>query len=721
MRRLVLPLSNRSPEVVEEGELMLDSQALSNPQNKVRKDEDDDESHDYDSLGSLPKGEIARRIRREVAGKRRAFAPNPQGIRLNNNSVDSSSTVRRAAVAMDPRMNHRRPRIHPQDPPSKGNSSRESMSRSHSQEGRDANDVERRFARGRPRIAGYPTSSAESSSSQLSSEFREQLERELDGQNYTEGDLRFNGPIIKRPPRPPKGTGDNAGAKIAPKRGAIGVRAQPQVARRDSLSLSENSSMTSDAPVYSQEDSTYLLYGYADWAELPTHETDAELKNIRQRFLRQNSSLSSNHSNPGNFAMPRKKSNQHYSDEDQPDTEGLPTGFYRRKDGVIQSFGSSNSSSSKNNSRYTKEILIQQDRESSRNDNNTKGEGNQSIDAEKSIDSTKYGTPMAWLPESNSIVASTVSSTNNDSTLQTDNNESTLQSEAESTNNGFVSAIVQSFEETMNEFRTGIRRKKSKEIERAKDASSVSTASTPSSIRRAKVKSTAAAEAAAIAMRSSRPSQSHIPPVPRGWEFDPKSHPSFSESEGYDDSTITTKESRMPTNRAIVDVSRLPEEERPEYLEPAPSKQLVGHHPIRDSNQRMDGVANSILLAKRSGEGANRQRQDQQHLAPRERYARQDESSFRKAAEDGAAEYYPEPTRRGDRVPEMIPSKGAVAAPSVVSDISSLPKARDHNNLVDFASINGYGGLSVDDNITGFIDKMALALRLAVFQPNGCR
>jgi hypothetical protein len=37
------------------------------------------------------------------------------------------------------------------------------------------------------------------------------------------------------------------------------------------------------------------------------------------------------------------------------------------------------------------------------------------------------------------------------------------------------------------------------------------------------------------------------------------------------------------------------------------------------------------------------------------------------------------------------------------------------------SSKNGYGGFTVEDNITGFIDKMAVALRQAVFQQaKGC-
>ena len=88
---------------------------------------------------------------------------------------------------------------------------------------------------------------------------------EFKDQPFMEGNLKINGLARKLPPRPPKKLDNvpNAHEAAPPMQGMARGRSQPQFRRRDSLSASTNSSMSSDAPVYSQEDSTYLLYGYA--------------------------------------------------------------------------------------------------------------------------------------------------------------------------------------------------------------------------------------------------------------------------------------------------------------------------------------------------------------------------------------------------------------------------------------------------------------------------
>jgi hypothetical protein len=527
-------------------------------------------------------------------------------------------------------------------------------------------------------------------------------------------------------------------------------RARPQVRRRDNLSASESSSMSSDAPIYSQEDSTYLLHGYADWAELPTDQNDTDLEQIRQRFLRQDSSFSSNPSRTDSVAKSSRRRNRMDLRLDSPDRAGLPAGFYRRKDGVIHSLKSSNDSSSNQSSRYTEEIKFHDSQGQDKSNEAAEGDeaANRSIDPGNSKDSTKYGTPMAWLPDRNSVTDSVASDTKNESTYQTSIIDSTIPTEVRNDNNssnkGLVSALVRSFEETINEFRTGVRRSEEynatettnkKQTKETSDESIVSTAvstvSTPSVIRKAKGKATAAAAAAvaaALAKRSTLPRQQYtprpqVPPVPSGWGFDPAGHSSFSESEGYDDSTITTKESRMPKYRAIVDVSDLPEEERPEYLDPVMSDEQhiaeVTVPPSFPTNRKVENEENSILQPRRIGETYHQQMQ-WHALQPNLYNPHQAQRSVPNNAISEIA-YFPEPTRKGDMVPEMVSGRGAAVAPSVVSDISSLPRSKA-NNFLDFTSLNAYGGgLSVDDNITGFIDKMALALRLAVFQPNGCR
>ncbi|KAG7369238.1 hypothetical protein IV203_031981 [Nitzschia inconspicua] len=733
MRKLMLPRSRRSPTAVEEGALMLDAVVQ-------EEQDDDDESHDYDSFGSLPKGEISRRIRTGIGRKSRSLVSTPQGMRLNNSSIDDgSSTVRRAAVAMDSRLFRRRrhrPQNYPRDPPTQGSnsSSNKRSTRDQIQTAEDRHDMhdDRSFhsyydrissSERRSRMTGYRPSHSFSSSQMSDETQQDDLEQELEEHPQRRVQpFRAIDSNNQLPPRP-----------LQP-----GERPQPRLSRSGSLSMSGGSSTTSseDVVIYLPEDSKYLLYGHSDWAELPTQKTDPELGQIRQRFLRQNSSLSSNHSIPDGSVMPGSNSRLGplYSNEDELDTEGLPKGFFRRKDGVIQSFGSSNESSSRRKPRYVKRPSQHDQRTQyteEKDDQTTEWSETRSTGPGESIDATKYGTPMAWLPDQNGNAGSTVSYTNNDSTYETYNHESTVQSEVESDrnkDNGLMFALVRSFEETFGEFQSGNRRNNSKSVDQRRGSSNdnksvVSNASTPSSIRRAKIKPTAVPPAK-MAMESSRSTTihhtaPHVPIVPGKWGFDPARHNSFSESEGYDDSTITTKESKMPRNRAIVDVSPLPQNERPLYLEPLAEEQFDQYQPVPETNGMLEDPDNSILQTQNKEEMEQQPNVDP-YLEHDEKYVRKDDRSFQNPVEP--VYEYPEPTRRGDRVPEMVPGGGATGAPSVVSDISSLPKPMDTDrNFVDFASTNGYGGFSVDDNVTGFIDKMALALRLAIFQPNGCR
>jgi hypothetical protein len=734
-------------------------------------------------------------------------------------------------VALDPRLLHRRqfrPQRHPRDPPSRESNnpgSRDSRDQNFAKE----EDVREHYVghRVRPknrRVQGCNQSRLKSaspritdcgpwdgsSSSHFSDEIREELEMDYAKQPIREGNHRIGALARKLPPRMSNSLvghmvqAQASGGMPRPRMGR--AQSNPQFQRRGSLSASESSSLSSDAPIYSQEDSTYLLYGnadYPDWAELATDQNDLELQQIRRRFLRQDSSLSSNPSRTDSVESWNKRGDRMYLRTGSPDTEGLPAGFYRRKDGVIQSFGSSKDSSSKRSPRYTNEIKSHDLQEQETAEIN--GTESRTIDPGNSKDSTKYGTPMAWLPDSSIVVESTVSDTNNESTLPTFNDETMIPTEVDNNkddNKGLVSSLVRSFEDTINEFRTGLRRsvgtqavddQNKTQTKIMRDdiivSTAVSTVSTPLTIRKAKVKATAAAAAAvaaALAKRSTpsrqrrqqqqqihqqqvhqvqpvqqqpvqqQPGQQQIhqvqqqlhhqqqihqvqqqqqqvqrpqvPPVPSGWGFDPAGHPSFSESEGYDDSTITSKESRMPQIRAVVDVSHLPAVERPEYLEPVMEEQQMFAEstfpPSFYINRKMDEEENSVLQPHRNGESYPQNKQ--WHAPQPELYnPYQKMSSLPKNFAMSSCAYFPEPTRRGDKVPELVPGGGTAAmatTTSVVSDISSLPRSK-MNNFMDFASMNGYGGMVGvgNDNITGFFDKMALALRLAVFQPNGCR
>ncbi|KAL3923128.1 MAG: hypothetical protein SGILL_001831 [Bacillariaceae sp.] len=194
----------------------------------------------------------------------------------------------------------------------------------------------------------------------------------------------------------------------------------------------------------------------------------------------------------------------------------------------------------------------------------------------------------------------------------------------------------------------------------------------------------------------------------------------------YDDSTITTKDASVMNKRAIIDTSRVPEDERADYMEAA-GVQKIHFHTLHA--RRKESTADFVdfscskhsserkVLAEQSDDGLFNELEEQVELE------QTIETKHEKHVEFGGT--YPEPTRRGDRVPELIsPMRYATANPmTVVSDISSLrsPKSKDDAFFDGNSTMNGYGGFTVEDNITGFLDKMVFSIRRAIFDSNGCK
>jgi hypothetical protein len=472
---------------------------------------------------------------------------------------------------------------------------------------------------------------------------------------------------------------------------------------RDSLSDSMASSMSSGAPIYTPEDSRFLLAENEgdDWAELPTHRDDPELREIRKQFLRQDTSTVSSNGSLGNSTLTSRSSKLRQANRD---TEGLPDGFYRRKDGVILSMESSvGSSTNRQSTRYTNSIT-----EAS------------AIEATvETRETNKYAMDVSDIEEENSIIASTLTET-----IVTENDSKHNINDGQ--RNGLVAAFAQSFEDQIYYIRTGKQRDPTKvhktplntQRAKVKGGSAASSTSTPSSVRKAKVKHSAHLDGQATAktrhLQKVPPLPSTTqdrPPVPLGMQnLDEQT----SGSE-YDDSTITTKDTAMQAKRAIIDTSRIPEEDRAVYLR-CPSPQDPPTAPIQPA-RRKEVATDSIDLAKRQSD-----RKTALAVPSDDGFFHSSKTSQKSKKTVGFAGAYPEPTRRGDRVPELIsPSNGATNLPSVVSDISSLPRPKSKESFFDMSSKNGYGGFTVEDNITGFIDKMAVALRQAVFQQaKGC-
>jgi hypothetical protein len=88
----------------------------------------------------------------------------------------------------------------------------------------------------------------------------------------------------------------------------------------------------------------------------------------------------------------------------------------------------------------------------------------------------------------------------------------------------------------------------------------------------------------------------------------------------------------------------------------------------------------------------------------------------------GFSGIYPELTRKGDRVPELV-THHVPGSVSVISDLSStIPRSKAYaqsSESLRHGKEAGGTGVSTD-MFGGFFDKLTLACRLAVFQPNGC-
>ena len=469
------------------------------------------------------------------------------------------------------------------------------------------------------------------------------------------------------------------------------------------------SSTASSGPKYPGDGDFNM--GEEDWADFPTQKSDPDLKNIRRQFLSQNSSLSSKSSRS---AMKRHKSHRRKKlvGDEPKDMEGLPPGFYRRKDGVILSFDSSADSSSELYRRY----------ESS---------GNISLDIvdeeetkmESSLGETDYlesliNDPivrsryqLAELADDYSAhdetdnQESTINDSNTQPRFQEEDGDNsihestvndTIENEGNQRNESLVTALVRSFEEQMEQFRTGfpltgvedrVKERARKERAKVREPSVSSKNSNSSSIRRAKVKGYEE-------QKSPGPTTEGKPLLSREWELDSDTHE-------YDDSTITTRESQMKNRKAIIEMNPY-EIDADGGLDP----------PKPNPTRIQEDAENSLLLLQRYKE--TQQQLYEHQTVPAEHVDKEIVGEKRV----GFGGVFPEPTRGGYRVPELV-SRDTVMPGTVVSDISSHPKSKES---ID-SSKYGHDGVNVTDNVTGFIDKMALALRLAVFQPasSGCK
>jgi hypothetical protein len=273
--------------------------------------------------------------------------------------------------------------------------------------------------------------------------------------------------------------------------------------------------------------------------------------------------------------------------------------------------------------------------------------------------------------------------------------QKTIEKEENQRNESLVATFVRSFEEQIEQFRTGFpltgaedreKERDRKERAKARESSVSSKNSNSSSIRRAKVKGYEH-------QKSLIPATEGKPLLSREWELDSDTHE-------YDDSTITTRESQMKNRKAIIEMNPHELDADGRLDPPAPTPRTK------------EDAENSLLLLQRYKE---RQQRGYEHQnLPAENVDKEILGEKRV----GFGGVFPEPTRGGHRVPELV-SRDTVMPSSVVSDISFHPKSKE---FID-SSKDGRGGVTITDNVTGFIDKMALALRLAVFQPasSGCK
>lgn len=448
---------------------------------------------------------------------------------------------------------------------------------------------------------------------------------------------------------------------------------------------------------------------------LAPDDDEADLESIRRRFLKNDSQSASSSSSWG--VAGSRHVNDDVNDNDNEggddeaktrDTEGLPPGFYRRTDGVIFSFDSSSAGGSRvSRARYDSSFQM----------------GNEEEDG----NSTLGTSAQKWNPPTGKGAR-----------------------ESKMATMAIISPPQVRRKKEVPSIDSSVRRAKSIKM----NGNSAKSASvTNSSFRGTKIGSS-----------KSKGPYSHSLLDEIRVEGTTLGDDSFSyTTQTYDDSTITTRDSGIAKLKALVDLSRMQmhELEKPkktskeeasrsgsksqkaehgDVRSPSPAAQLLKTQKKLEEQVRLLQQKNEFKAESSTGKPTKRdglwQSQPQEGTATGavSDSATEEDISLNKTDSKrvGFGGEYPEPTPQGERVPEMlITHKANPGMPlnAIVSDISSAQSKQDSFS----SSSNGISyrlnpwttgpppAVVSDDMIGGFFDKLLLAFRLAVAEPNGCK